>query len=555
MMTFSADPDEAAREMDGVLFHLAAFGWVDGHFDRTERDVVDDFILELAEALEPDDSTPTGRSRRAALVDRLDRRLQRYDAELAALWEEPTAEGERAIDYVRSRMKVRCFEIFEGLGPANRKALLAAIDRILHADGTAHHEEVAFRDELVALVSAGARRASDRPAPSILGGRRVFTHPHITWPRTGANHAALSRLEQHYASDADAFDRQLREDVQRIRRAMKTLEAKRAGNAGKLRGKLAVQQLSGSFLDGHIQVLQPSHPTGYELTVLGDLHGCYSCLKAALMQTDFLGKVERFTKAPTRHPEPLLVLLGDYIDRGLYSFQGVLRGVLELMALAPRHVVALRGNHEYFFDRDGETHAAVRPADALDYLKPYAPPEVLSAYRELFEALPVALFFDDILFVHGGIPRDATVRERWQDLSSLNDPTVRFQMLWSDPSEAALVPEELQASTNRFSFGRDQARAFLNGIGVRTMIRGHEKVSDGYVIHCDEPDLRILTLFSAGGADNHDLPPKSNYRKVIPSALTIRYRDGRTDIEPWVIDYATYLDPDLNGFYAPDDEG
>ena len=35
----------------------------------------------------------------------------------------------------------------------------------------------------------------------------------------------------------------------------------------------------------------------------------------------------------------------------------------------------------------------------------------------------------------------------------------------------------------------------------------------------------------------------------------LSFPDGRTDIEPWVIDYATYLDPDLNGFYAPDDEG
>jgi len=61
--------------------------------------------------------------------------------------------------------------------------------------------------------------------------------------------------------------------------------------------------------------------------------------------------------------------------------------------------------------------------------------------------------------------------------------------------------------------------------------------------------LRVLTLFSAGGADNNDLPERSNYRAVTPTALTIRYREGRTDIEPWVIDYANYTAPERNEFY------
>jgi len=61
-----------------------------------------------------------------------------------------------------------------------------------------------------------------------------------------------------------------------------------------------------------------------------------------------------------------------------------------------------------------------------------------------------------------------------------------------------------------------------------------------------------LTLFSAGGADDWDLPERSSYRSVIPTALTIRYRDGRTDIEPWVIDYASYNDPERNEFFNVD---
>jgi hypothetical protein len=555
MLTLSDDHGEAARQADAIIYLLAAFAYVDGFFDPSEREWLDDFILNLAESLEPDDVTAAGRARRAALTDRLDRRMQRVEAELAAMWDEPTGEGERAVAFVRGRMKVRCLEIFESFDRRNRKTLLAAIDSMLMSDGVAHPEEVAFRDELLAVFHATAQATTTSLSTRARTGfNRVVIHPHMVWPMTTANHASLARLERHWSTDRAEFERELKTDVHRMQKAIRILENRRANHAGWLSGHQTLQQLAGrgSFLDGHVQVIEPRHPAGYELIVLGDLHGCYSCLKAALMQTDFLGKVARFTKAPQLHPEPKLVLLGDYIDRGLYSFQGVLRAALDLFVAAPDHVVLLRGNHEYFFERDGEVHAAVRPADALDAFKPYATSEALQTCARLFEALPNVMFFDDIMFVHGGIPRDAAIRERYVDLGSLNDPQLRYQMLWSDPSDAKHIPEDMQNGTNRFSFGREQARDFLHRIGARTLIRGHEKVDEGYVVHCDEPDLRILTLFSAGGAENWDLPARSSYRKVTPSAITVRYRDNRTDIEPWVIDYATYNHPDRNDFYNDD---
>ena len=48
--------------------------------------------------------------------------------------------------------------------------------------------------------------------------------------------------------------------------------------------------------------------------------------------------------------------------------------------------------------------------------------------------------FDRTLFVHAGIPREDTLAEKWHDLASLNDPDIRFQMLWSDPSDADVDP-------------------------------------------------------------------------------------------------------------------
>ena len=54
--------------------------------------------------------------------------------------------------------------------------------------------------------------------------------------------------------------------------------------------------------------MPPKPGRDYDLTVLGDLHGCYSCLKAALMQSDFFAKVEAFRIDPKHNPEPKLIL-------------------------------------------------------------------------------------------------------------------------------------------------------------------------------------------------------------------------------------------------------
>jgi hypothetical protein len=159
------------------------------------------------------------------------------------------------------------------------------------------------------------------------------------------------------------------------------------------------------------------------------------------------------------------------------------------------------------------------------------------------------LIFDKMLFVHAGIPRDDTLAEKYKGLSSLNDSEIRFQMLWSDPSEAEFIPLELQKSNARFPFGTHQFKSFMARIGCTTMIRGHEKVNEGFRKVIEDKDVVLLTLFSAGGKNNNDLPDKSNYREVTPMALTIRYKNGISQLTPWVIDYERYNDPQYNSFF------
>ena len=145
-------------------------------------------------------------------------------------------------------------------------------------------------------------------------------------------------------------------------------------------------------------------------------------------------------------------------------------------------------------------------------------------------------------------PGEDTIQKKLKSLANLNDPEIRLQMAWSDPSDADFVPLELQRANTRFPFGRMQFRSFMSRIGCSVMIRGHERVVEGLRRVYGDPDAILLSLFSAGGATNEDLPPGSNYREVEPMALRIRHKNGVSRMTPFPIAYERYNDPEHNGF-------
>jgi hypothetical protein len=344
--------------------------------------------------------------------------------------------------------------------------------------------------------------------------------------------------------------KQVQSDLELMRKFQEKIDEQRVAGAGKLIGHKTIAEFDDAepFLDGHVYV-HPAKPGRiYELTVLGDLHGCYSCLKGALLQADFFAKLEAW-KLDHSRPEPKVVLLGDYIDRGRFSYNGVLRAVMQLFLAAPEHVFVLRGNHEYYIEYRGRIYGGVKPAEAINTLVGHMPGEVFAEYMHMFEELPNMLFFDDLMFVHAGIPRDSAIKEKLGDLTGLNDPDIRFQMLWSDPSTADYIPDDLQEQNARFPFGKHQFEAFMQKLGCSMMVRGHEKIDAGFKpMYSDQTSL--ISLFSAGGADNNDLPEDSSYRTVTPMAATIRLEGGTAQVTPWLIDYKRFNDPKRNRFFA-----
>ncbi|HEX7663808.1 MAG TPA: metallophosphoesterase family protein, partial [Polyangiaceae bacterium] len=470
------------------------------------------------------------------------------DNRIKELFLEPTAKDEDPQNFVMTKLKLQCFEIFQAFDKEAQEGLMSAIDELVMADGSAHPAELKFRAELAELLSGEHEIELVEENPEV--ARVSIAEPRRT-KATGATHPFFDPTELPYSEDPAVIERQVQADIELIRKARTILAEQQEAGEGKLAGKRSMAELDDgpTFLDGHVYVVPRNEKKRYELLVLGDLHGCYSVLKAAVMQSQFFAKVDAWRADPEKHPEPKLVLLGDYIDRGLFSLNGVLRAVLQLFVTAPDHVYVLRGNHEYFVEFKGNVYGGVKPAEGIDAVKPYVSVDVLREYIAFFEAMPNMLLFDRTLFVHGGAPRDRTLKERWKDLSSLNDPDLRFQMMWSDPSKADVVPSDLQDKSARFSFGKLQARSFLQRLGVTTMVRGHEKVNSGFVESIGDEQVKVFTLFSSGGATNEDLPADSSYRSVTPMALTVTTDENGMQIHPWAPDYATYNAPDKNGFF------
>jgi hypothetical protein len=557
MLRFSQDPNVAEQQMRAIIFYLIAFGYIDGEFDRAEKAYIKGYIARLVEARANDAMPDAAAELRHDVVARFTGHFhevfEEIDRDVRSLFTEVVADNENLEQFIYSKLKLRSYEIFKSFDAANQAALLDTIDELISADGSVHPAEAKFRDEIQSLLAIEIPPDEDALAylPPSLPSLELEVAPPGSLQARQDNHPFFQPAEQHYSADPVRIRKQAEADYRLIVGTMQKLDEQRAAGAGKLAGKKKVDDLAGEapFLDGHVYV----HPLGegksYELVVLGDLHGCYSCLKAAIMQSDFFAKVEAFRIDP-RRPEPKLILLGDYIDRGRFSYNGVLRTVLQLFLAAPDHVYVLRGNHEYYLEYNGRIYGGVRPAEAINTLVGYMPNEMFEAYMKLFEYLPNMLFFHRTLFVHAGMPRDQTLREKYVDMASLNDGELRFQMLWSDPSETDYIPEDLQAQNARFPFGRVQFERFMADLGCTTMVRGHEKQISGFKTFFEGGRARLLNLFSAGGASNDDLPEDSSYREVTPMAMTMHVSAEGTKVTPWRIEYESYNDPAKNAFFA-----
>lgn len=542
--------------MRAIIYYLVAFAYIDQDFDPAEKDFIRAYLGKLvvqraegAMAAGParDEAVARWTGHFHGVLDEIDRSVQ-------SDFTESVAYGETQEQYVLARLKLGCFELLKRFDDEGQRALLETIEELIQADGVVHPSEAAFRDEVVKLVNTEV--SLDETEIEFVEAGEVIVDA-AAWLTPRVENHPFFEYEWDFARDPAAFAQQAQEDMALLDRVMALFDRQRAAGRGKLEGvkDFSAFPAGARFLDGHVYVAAPPPEQDYELLVLGDLHGCYSCLKAALLQADFFGKVHAHRADPAAHPAMAVVFLGDYIDRGRFSLSGTLRTAMQLLVKLPDEVFLLRGNHEYYVELDGKVLAPVRPCEAMDSISRVAKPEIFVKYMRLFEAMPNMLAYGQTFFVHGGIPRSETLRTQYDGLPSLNLWDLRFEMMWSDPSAADLVPDALQQESARFPFGRLQFQQFLARLGCTAMVRGHQMAAEGFVKNYDDPRGLLLTVFSAGGADNQDLPLNSSYRGVAPKALTVRRTGGVTTFTPFSIAYSRYNKPEFNDFFKARLEG
>jgi hypothetical protein len=533
-------PDRDTVRFSAIIDLLMSFAHVDGQLDPRAREFVRQYVETVVLMLEQASMAPP--DVRAAQVAGWRTHFIAIETELT----------EELASVPPAKLRDRVLALYRGLAWSDRATALELIPALLHADGSVSVDERALYETLSRELSAGAAPApAPSPPPKHTGEPRLVLNPPITRELMGVSHPLLDPLEQTYSPHPIERKAQIDWDYHLVQQAMMQWYRQRAAGAGRLAGLTSVEQLpvGSRFLDGFVNVIRPDKPL--ELIVLGDLHGCYSCLKAALLQSNFIERAWAHQWDPDRYPDVKLVFLGDYIDRGRFSFDGVMRAALQLFVAMPDQVIMLRGNHEWLRWQGDRIASGVYPAEALASILPHVPIEMLEAYRQMFEAMPTSLICDRTLLVHGGMPRWDTFEGKYQDLSSFNDAEIRFQMMWSDPGPTSTIPVEMQRENPRFTFGRDQFRAFMERCGMSTMIRGHEQIDRGFDVFYDLGDHRLLTLFSAGGADNADLPPDSSYRAVTPMALSLNFGEGTPTATPWPIQYQPFNFAPHNGLYRP----
>jgi len=243
--------------------------------------------------------------------------------------------------------------------------------------------------------------------------------------------------------------------------------------------------------EGHVGSLNiigrlvEAQPKG-EATVIGDIHGDLETLAQILQGSRFIEKMHE-------EKRPLLIFLGDYGDRGIYSPE-VYYVVLKLKETYPEHVVLMRGNHE------GPEDILASPHDLPKHLHRKFGEDWFKAYeklRQLFDQLYNAVLVNEqYIMLHGGIPSQAKSIE---DLAYAHkkhpNETHLEEILWNDPEEGISGTYPSPRGAGKL-FGKDVTAKFLKMLNVKVLIRGHEPSEEGYKINHGG---KILTLFSRKG--------------------------------------------------------
>jgi protein phosphatase len=250
-----------------------------------------------------------------------------------------------------------------------------------------------------------------------------------------------------------------------------------------------------------------------EAIIVGDLHGDLQSLLYILEESKFLSKARSGR-------DVVLIFLGDYGDRGVYSPE-VYYIVLNLKLMFPERVILMRGNHE------GPPDLLASPHDLPIQMKKKfhnKGSEVYLKLRELYNHLYTAvIIMNRFVLLHGGAPSQATIVNdiAYAHWNHPRDPHLE-EILWNDPWEKIKGTIASPRGAGKL-FGEDVTNKLLKMLKVKALIRGHQSCQEGYKT---DHNQKVITLFSRKGA-----PYKNNFGAYLHLDISQKIKNPKQLIE------------------------
>ncbi|MEX0567694.1 MAG: metallophosphoesterase [Candidatus Njordarchaeota archaeon] len=185
------------------------------------------------------------------------------------------------------------------------------------------------------------------------------------------------------------------------------------------------------------------------------------------------------------------IFLGDYVDRGEYSTE-VAIGLLRQKIKNPDRIILLRGNHE--------TTLANEHYGFLSELQTKYHNIAMRLYIEfnkVFSQMPIAAIVNsEILALHGGIPKNATMTDirkiKKGDIEGTNE--ILLQVLWNDPDETIDHFEQSYRGPGIYLYGKKAFEEFIKDAELKYIVRAHTFLIKGAQWFFNK---RLLSIFSS----------------------------------------------------------
>lgn len=216
------------------------------------------------------------------------------------------------------------------------------------------------------------------------------------------------------------------------------------------------------------------------VVVVGDIHGNFA-------------DIHRIFRLFGQPPRTKFLFLGDYVDRGAYSFHCITL-LIAMQVCYPERFFLLRGNHEFSLICNSYGFAT-----ELNQSFPRSQAnQIFMLFNEVFSWMPISAVIGGVIFcVHGGLSRSL---DKIDSIDNIQRPILTFEqssltsdLVWSDPGDIQ-DPIGPGVRGHGVTFGPRAVAFFLAKNGLKVLIRAHQFTSKG--VHSFAGNLGI-TVFSS----------------------------------------------------------